>query len=248
MNDQDRGILVGMVMGDGYLGVRMRGKAYESSELTVVHSVVQRDYVAYKAELVRKIFGGVFTVREKSTTLKNGKKYFLCGFSKSHKYFSTLKHMMYRDRKKVVTDQVLGMLTVPGIAIWYMDDGHARRNLNKEGFVSSVSTQISTCCSEPEASRICEWLAVRHGVQFRPFPEGPGFSVRCNTGESHKFARLVEPYIIPSMRYKLAHVADLNLHERQAPIGKCSTCGNVIYDNRRKGMCDACYMQQYKRR
>lgn len=250
MNDQDRGILVGMVLGDGYLNVRVKktqGKyLYESSELAIVHSIKQRGYLEHKAELLRSIFGGTFSVRERHATLKNGITYPLCGFNKSNRYFRVLKGMMYRDGKKTITRQVLDMLTPQGIAIWYMDDGHARRNLNKEGYVSSVSTNIATCCPESEAVLVCGWFGETHGIKFTPFLEKGNFSVRCNTTESHKFARLIDSFVIPFMRYKLAHVADLNLHERQAPVGKCTTCGDVIFDKRRKGLCTSCYTQQYQ--
>ena len=250
MNDHDRGILVGMVLGDGYLNVRNRlnrGKyRYESSELSVVHSVKQRDYANHKAELVRKIFGGSFSTREKRANVANGKTYYLCGFSKSNRYFRVLKKMMYRDRKKTITWQVLNMLTPHGIAIWYMDDGSAKRNINQAGYVSSVSTEIATCCTEQEATIICKWFRDRYDINFKPFNMKGKTSIRCNTQESHKFARVVEPYIIPSMRYKLSHVADLILHERQAPIGNCSICNDIIRDNRWRGMCSRCYMKQYR--
>lgn len=249
MNGEERGILVGMVLGDGYLNVRYRlnsGKYnYESSELIISHSVAQKDYLMYKADLVRRIFGGNFSIREKHYTLRNGKTYFGYGFSKSNKYFKVLKGMMYRDKVKTITTHVLNMLTPHGIAIWYMDDGHARRNINNDGFVSSVSTNIATCCPEKEAILVCEWFKDKYNIRFSPFPEKGNFSIRCNTQESHNFIRLIEKFIIPSMRYKLSHVADLNLQERQAPIGYCK-CGNAIYANKWKGLCSICYMKQYR--
>lgn len=249
MNDQDRGILVGMVLGDGYLNVRYRLRKnktkedykYESSELVIVHSIKQRDYVNHKIELVRKIFGGVFSVTEKRATLSNGNTHLSCGFSKSNTYFKILQRMMYVDKKKTITYQVLNMLTPHGIAIWYMDDGHARVNLNKDGFVSSVATEFATCCSEKEAKIICDWFLEQHNIIFKPYHMRDQFCIRCNTKESHNFARLVDPYIIPSMRYKLKHVADLNLHERQAVINVCEKCGNDIYAQRCGNLCDKCY-------
>lgn len=223
MNREDRGILVGMVLGDGYLNVRNRLKdgkyKYESSELVIVHSVKQKDYCLHKADLVRRIFGGNFSLTNRTAKLSNGKCYQLIGFSKSNKYFRILKKMMYVDREKRITPQVLNMLTPHGIAIWYMDDGHARVNINKNGYVSSCSTDLSTCCSQEEAIATCNWFKEVYDINFKPYPTKGRFSIRCNTDDSHKFARIVEPFIIPSMRYKLQHVADLKLHERQAPKG-----------------------------
>ncbi len=251
MNSQDRGLLVGMVLGDGHLNVRTRLKSgkyrYESSELVIVHSVTQKAYAEYKNALVNRVFGGRCQVKPRSATLSNGKTYNLCGFCKSARYFRILKRMMYNGRNKMITANVLGMLTIPGLAIWYMDDGHARVNINKAGYVSSAATEIATCCSESEALVVCKWFLDMHSIVFKPYPTKGRFSVRCNTADSHKFARLVEPFIIPSMRYKLAHVADLDLHERKAPIGICPVCHDVVFDMRRKGLCDTCYTRQYRR-
>jgi hypothetical protein len=250
MNSEDRGMLVGMVMGDGYLNVRNRltkdGYKYVSSEIKISHSIAQLDYAKYKADLVRRIFGGKCNIYYFDTPLKTtGKTYPMCAFMKSNSYFRILKKFMYVDKIKYITSDVLNMLTPHGIAIWYMDDGHARRNISKDGFVSSVSTEIATCCSYEEVTTVINWFQSKYGIQFKPFKHVNGsFMIRCNTKDSHEFARLIQPFIIPSMLYKLSHVADLNLHECRTPIGTCKICNDVIYDNRRRNMCCKCYTRQ----
>lgn len=246
MNDEDRGILVGMILGDGYISVKKRVNAkgklsIESASLSITHSVKQRLYVEHKCELVRKIFGGTHTVHERRARLKNGKTYQLYGFIKTNPYFRILRKMLYHYGAKTFTSQALNMLTPHGIAIWYMDDGTSRINVNSKGFISSVATEIATCCSYEEAILICAWFKEKHDIAFKPFSTKESFSIRCNTENSHVFARMIEPYIIPSMRYKLSHVADLNLHERQATVGVCEKCGSPIYAQRRGKLCNRCY-------
>lgn len=245
-----------MVFGDGHLNVRKRLKSgkyeYESSELRIVHSVKQKEYVIHKAELVRRIFGGQFTVSEYNHCPPSlqGRSFRTCGFSKSHQYFKTLKGMLYPCGIKTFTPHALEMITPHGIALWYMDDGSARVNYNKDGWISSVATEIATYCSKAEAELICDWFWKEYGIEFRiafdpKCKEGSQYFIRANTSESKKFAALVQPYIIPSMLYKLSHVSNLNLHECRAPQFVCLECHGPAYGKRHKGLCSSCYSRRY---
>lgn len=132
---------------------------------------------------------------------------------KSHRYFRILKSAMYPNGKKRFTRRVLDMLSPHGIALWYMDDGSAAVNRNKHGWISSCYTNLYTYCSEEEALDICAYFKEKHDIEFRIGHEKSGCLLRANTEASRRLAKLVYPYIIPSMMYKLAHVANLNLHE-----------------------------------
>jgi hypothetical protein len=246
-------MLIGMVLGDGCINVRHRLKdgkyAYESSEMRVVHSLTQKDYCEHKAALAGKALKrspGVHVVRNGP-----GGKYLAAGFSISHPYFKQLKGWCYPEGKKTFTTRVLNMLTPEGIALWYMDDGSARYNINKDGWIKSVASDIATMCSEAEATTIKEYFMREHGIDFKVrcrkgSKADVAFYIQTNTEGSRDFARLIRPYVIPSMLYKLAHVADLESHECRASIGKCQ-CGANIYDLRRGGICTTCYSRRYYR-
>jgi len=245
-----RGVIVGMALGDGYVQVRQRlqrGKyPYEQRSMKMVHGPMQRAYCEWKAKRLGWALGG----RQINVTkVKNGPggRYDAYHFTVSHPYFGQLRRWLYPEGKKRFTRRVLDMLTPEGLAIWYMDDGSARRNLNKEGFVSSVATSIATYCSEVEARVIVEWLDETYGVKFSPrFDKRIGsYYVQGNTTASREFVGVTAPYIPECMKYKLSHVAMLSSHERQAPIGVCAGCGETLYDARRKGLCVQCY---HKRR
>lgn len=245
MNNVDRGILVGMVLGDGCLRVRDRliGKYINhQSELRIKHSYKQRVYLEYKAELVRKIFGGNATTKDTTVNLK-GKVHNQVLFVKSNPYFRTLRSVMYPNGKKTYTEQCLNYLTPNGIAIWYMDDGSAHINTNKNGWVSSCFTIISTCCSLPEVELIIKYFSEIHDISIKKmYQKDKYWSIRMNTEASQKFAKLVSPFIIPEMRYKLAHVANLNVQECKTHSSVCLQCGiNSYGNNRRKGLCGRCY-------
>jgi hypothetical protein len=221
MNKKDRGVLVGMVLGDAFLNVISRLKngkyPYIRSEIAICHSIKQEEYCIYKSELLRTLFGGVHQVRYYNHYLPvTGKSYRQCRFTKSNKYFRILKSAMYPNGKKTISRKILEWLTPHGIAIWYMDDGSMRAN-KKNGNVTSVYTEISTQVSEEEAIYIREYFKKRWSLNVKPFQSKNYWDVRFNTQESKKLVKIIKPYIIPSMRYKISLVADLLEHECQTP-------------------------------
>lgn len=245
MDAETRGRLIGMVLGDGYINTT-NGK----SEISILHAVAQRDYCEHKAGLVKQSLGGAFAVREYANG--PGGRYKAVKFVSSHAYWRQLKGWCYPENRKTFTRRVLDMLTPEGIAIWYMDDGHARRNTNRDGRVSSVSTTIATMCSEHDCDVICEYFQNVHSVAWKvrcrkSSGSDKAFYLECNTENTRKFVRLIRAYIIPSMLYKITHVTDLESHECRAHIGNCTKCAGKLFDNRRAGLCSACYSRRYYR-
>lgn len=245
MDVATRGVFIGMTLGDGYINTS-NGK----HELVILHSTTQRDYCEHKAALVRKALGGSFSVREYSNGPEG--KYKAVKFVSSHPYWKQIKGWCYPNGRKTYTRRILDMLTSEGIAIWYMDDGHARRNVNTTGWVKSVATNIATMCSEAECMVIKDYFFEVHGISWnircrKTSAIDRAFWIECGTEESRKFAQLVQPYIIQSMLYKLSHVADLGSHECRTPVGTCVNCSATIYEFRRTGLCGACYSRKYYR-
>lgn len=250
-----RGVIIGMVLGDGYVQVRTRynkGKyPYESRSMRVLHGPEQRAYCEWKAGRL----GWALGCRAPNVTqVKNGPggRYTAYQFTKNHSYFGQVRDWLYPGGNKRFTRRVLDMLTPEGVAIWYMDDGHARRNYNSRGFTSSVATDIATQCSETEAIVIRDWFLDRFDVEFKvrcfkSCSPGKQFFIQGNTEASQKFASIIAPHVPECMLYKLAHVAALSSHECRAPISECA-CGNPIYANRRGGLCDTCYSREHYQR
>ena len=252
MNIATRGRLIGMVFGDAYINVRkrMKGKySYISSEMTIVHSPKQSEYCEHKASLVRHDLHHNFSVIH-SDNVGPQKKYKQVRFSVSHPYFKQLKRWCYPHGVKTFTKQTLNMLTPEGIALWYMDDGHARININSQGKVSSVATELSTMCSKEETELIKQWFFNNFNVLFNirfdgRCREGKQFFLQANTEASREFVRIIDPFVIPSMRYKIAHVKDLDSHECRTPIDNCSHCEGIIYSKRYGGLCSSCYSSRH---
>lgn len=242
MNVETRGMVMGMVFGDGYVNT-----TGTKSELSITHSLTQADYCEHKAMRLRTAFSRSFSIGK----YRNGPggRYQCLKFCCSHPYFKTIRHWVYPGGKKYFSRQALDMLTPEGIAYWYMDDGSARRNLNDRGWTSSVATDIATCCSKVEAETIVEYFWDVHRIGFKvrcskTHNPDHAFTIQANTEQSRWFVRLIQPFVIPSMLYKIAHVADLTAHEPRDPTGRCSECQKEIFDGRRNGLCVTCYSRK----
>ena len=225
MNRAERALLVGMSIGDGYVKVS-RQKPYINtyrSELRIKHCTAQRPYLEYKADLLKKIFGGKCTIVDYLVTLKTtGKTYTQSRLLKANKYFRQIRSWLYPNGKKFISRRILDMLSLKALAIWYMDDGSMNCNRNKHKQISSVFTTIATFCSKGEADTIIEYFKEKYNIQAKKSLCSGGYTdsylIRFNTKASYEFIALIHPYIVPSMRYKMRFIDKLRLHECQASL------------------------------
>lgn len=221
MDKRTTGVILGMVAGDAYINVRTRTRqmkpwhepsSYMSSEIRVLHGMQQLAYCEYKCLLLNKLLSRNSTV----TIVKNGPggQYKAAQFSMSHPYFKLMKDWAYPNGVKTYNQLWLDHLTLESIALWYMDDGHARRQPESK-VLNSVN--IATCCSKSEVDLICDWFSGVYEIEFTPFPEKGNWSIRTNAAEGYKFVNLVRPYIIESMLYKVARAAELKFPRVPSP-------------------------------
>lgn len=227
MDKETRGLLIGMILGDGCIRLRDRLKngkyKYESIEFRVKHSINQLDYCTHKANTIKGLFGRLCNVNFTETNI-GPKWYKQCYFTCCHPYFKILYNYCYPNKKKTYSSKVLEMLTPLGIAYWYMDDGSARVNVNKQGIVSSVCTDIATMCTETQVDIIIEYFREVWDITFKKRsmknrPENTKWYIQACTADSVKFVNLIKPHVIPSMQYKIDHVRKFISHECHTPKG-----------------------------
>lgn len=211
MNKEHRGILIGMILGDGCLNVR-RDKRFPNSwhsELMMVHNYKQYDYIKYKAELIHSIFGGKMP---KITRFDNN-GYDGVRVCKSASYFRILYKWIYKDKKKTITRKILDWLTPHGLAIWWMDDGSLSMK-KRNGKIHAREGHINTYITLEQNQIICEWLYDKFDVIAKSVKNKNLYRLRINTTNLKKFIPIIEPYIIPSMQYKI----DMQYVDTSAPL------------------------------
>lgn len=209
MNATERGILIGMVWGDGCIKhkkhVQKDGTISHYYEFACGHSDIQKEYIEYKVRVFHSLTGGKFPKLCQRKFFIGDKEHEEVRFSRQHKYFGVLYDWMYPFGKKTYTRRILDYMSAAGIAFWYMDDGGLSKNKNKDGKVSSVEMRISTYCSEAEADIIIGYFKDVWDIvaKKRHHKKTDRWTIAFNTTESKKLELLIKPYVCPSMMYKL---------------------------------------------
>ena len=244
MNRRDRGILIGMGLGDGCIKTLRKQKSGKTvaAQIQIAHSMKQLEYLEHKSELLRSIFGGVHTVRIAEYYQKTLKRmYKQCMVSKSNPYFKQLYKLMYPYGKKTYTRRMLDMISPQGIALWYMDDGSLTFTYKADGSISGCFFRISTYCSEDEVDIICDYFKEVHRMELRKHycKRTKLWTVGGRTKVFNQFKTLIDKYIIPSMRYKLEPITKPDGQERIAPHGVCKECKNDV-KKLIAGLCTTC--------
>ena len=183
LSEVQREVIVGSLLGDG----AMRCKT--NALLEVNHSLHQRGYVDWKyrhlANLVRtppkprNSNGGRIAYRFVTRSLEELTPYF---------------RMFYAGGTKRVPELELTQLT---LAVWFMDDGSRSR--------SSVYLNTQQY-DQTSQERLLRLLREQWGIEGTLNRDKSYYRIRISVAGMKRFAQLVEPYLLPELRYKLPQV------------------------------------------
>lgn len=199
-----------MLLGDGCLKTKNHtlkdGTKSTYYEYVICHSIKQQEYLEYKRNLFHSIMGGKLPKISFEDIILGNKKHQSCRFSRCNKYFRIIHKRLYsKNNKKYFTRKVLDYLTPQAIALWYMDDGGLKKSKRPDGSISSCQTMLFTYFSEKEADVVLQYFSERWNIIGKKYlyTKNQTWYLGFNTTEGRKFEQLVQPYIIPSMYYKL---------------------------------------------
>ncbi len=192
LTDIQREILVGLLLGDACLETQNRGRTYR---LKIEHSVAQAQYVQHLYEVFREwVLGGP---QVKSQRIA-GKIYHKLWFNTvSHSAFRFYAQQFYRNGVKVVPKLIHRFLTARGLAYWFMDDGSIK---SKESKAVLFNTQGF---GNHDIARLIGVLQGKFGLEAKRRSQPEGQQIYLSGRSYERFCTLVEPYVIPQMRYKL---------------------------------------------
>lgn len=111
-------IILGTVLGDGHLSLQKANAQFITSV-----AVGDKDYLFWKYEELKST--GLF----REPILHRGPSYGNPEYpswrmeSRRHPIFTELQKLFYKDRKKVISQEILSRVESLGLAVWYMDDG-----------------------------------------------------------------------------------------------------------------------------
>ena len=191
LRDWEIGVLAGTLLGDGNLTLNKQGHA----RFRVRHCDRQREYVDVLHHLFFRFCTNDVTV---SYVEETGYAYH--GFSTIwHPDFTRLYNMMYRDGKKIVTQEVLDLLTVPGLVCWFYDDGSK---------LSGKTYSLSTCGFTLEENKLIrQHLFRRFGIKTSIMRKSNGvkryYYLYFARGTVHILERYISDLYLPCFGYKL---------------------------------------------
>ena len=125
--------------------------------------------------------------------------------TKSLPFLKLLRRILYDSNgKKHITGKILNRLSLQELAIWWMDDGSMSKKINKKtGNIKSLVFTLSTCISKEDNEKIIEFFYSKFSIKFGIRKMKNQYALICGTKEGKKLSKLLYPYLIPSMQYKL---------------------------------------------
>lgn len=194
MNKSERAFILGCVIGDGHLR-----KRDGNVSLSITHCAKQREYLEWKVLKLSSALnnGRVANIREVDN---NG----YVGFSweKGHKYLRILYKWFYKNKTKSISRYLLNFLTEEAIAVWYMDDGSLSYK-KRDGEIHAREFTLNTYLSLEENQIIVDYFKEAWSIEFKIVKSKNHYRLRCGGREGWKLIKLIKPYIVPCMLYKI---------------------------------------------
>ena len=187
----NRSLIIGMLLGDATIH-------RESHNLRIIHGANQREYLEYKVMILQREQREPLVVQEFDNSGYVGFR--VC--TKRRPIYRILRNRLYRNGIKTPAREILDQLDLPAIAIWFMDDGSTSFK-NRNGKVHAVEVTLNTYLSREDNETIVMYFQETWGIRWGLNLSKGKYRLRMGTIEGRKFCALIEPYIIPSMRYKI---------------------------------------------
>jgi hypothetical protein len=190
------GLIVGTVLGDGYLS---QHSTSHNTNLAITHCPKQKKYALLKYFLLKQLCINEPFERERADP--NLRIYYVLE-TIYHPDLNLLRNLIYKDGKKIVTKEVLNLLTVPGFALWFMDDG----------FKKSGKKHVYGLCTHgfslEENKLIREHFFKKFNIKTtiltsRNKYDKKYYYLHFAQDTVQIFEKLVAPFIIPCMLHKM---------------------------------------------
>jgi LAGLIDADG DNA endonuclease family len=183
LTEVQHAIVTGTLLGDG----SMRCKA--NALLEINHSANQKGYVEWKYRELADLVATPPAIRD-----GNGGRQACRFVTRSLPALTPYYRVFYEDGRKRAPDVELSALT---LAVWVMDDGSRSRNavyLNTQQFdLQSQCTLLQALYDQWEIE-----AALNRDKGYH--------RIRVSVAGTRELVRLIEPHVLPELRYKLPQV------------------------------------------
>lgn len=191
LTKNQREIIAGTLLGDGHLETQDNGKTYR---LKIEHCDAQAQYLAWLYQELRS-----WIPSKPYTKTKNGNVY-VGVRTFSHKSLTTYGKIFYRNGKKILPKAMEKLITPLSLAIWFMDDGSLKSTRHRTYVIHTLGY------SRKELEEVQKILLKKFNLSTSLHSQkGKYWRLYIQSKSADKFKQIIEPYILPSMRYKLGN-------------------------------------------
>ena len=193
-----KAILVGTLLGDGYL----QKTGEKNARLRLEHGGKQKDYVLWKMHAFPRLFQGkpVYLRRVHTKTLATYE--YWRAQSSASPVLGTWRALFYPGGKKRIPENLVEILTEPlALAVWYMDDGYYNpKDHNSFLYLGRVSRKEAECAQD--------MLSKNFELSVRIYDKkNKGFALYFSTVETKKLHTLIRQHVVlPTFAYKLGDI------------------------------------------
>ena len=192
LSDQQREVLVGLLLGDACLETQNGGKTYR---LKIEQSEKHQDYLQHLYDL----FAEWVLTQPRKRQVHSGDfvSVNLAFQTVSHSAFRFYAQNFYGNQKKTVPKLIGHWLTPKALAYWYMDDG-SMKSKDSKGVI--FNTQGFT---KNEVNLLSKVLGHKYGLSAKLRKQKDGHQIYISGSSYEDFIQIVKPHVIPSMLYKI---------------------------------------------
>ena len=190
-------VIIGSLLGDGRLECRSRGIRHsKTARFRAHHGNNQKQYVLWKYQILKNL---VSTPPKSITRLDNKRNKFETSW-----YFHTISlpelgiihEWFYSDNIKRLPVNLEQVFTPYMLAVWYMDDG---------SYTGSSCILNTHCLQMSEQQRVRLMLLNKFNISSTIIKDRHQYKINIGASQLNKLMKIVSPYIIPTMSYKIVY-------------------------------------------
>ena len=188
-------VVLGSLLGDARLECRSGKRGEKTARLRIHHSEKQKDYVLWKYEILKDFVSkGPRRIMVWHDLKRDHTHYSWYFHTTSFREFGMLHGEFYQGDIKILPEDIFRVMTPRMLAVWFMDDG----SNTQESFTFSTH-----CFSVEDQRKIVAFFHQNYGVDAKIVKDRTKHKLAIGRFEYKRFKQIVEPYIIPSMIYKI---------------------------------------------
>lgn len=192
LSNKQREILVGLILGDGHLETLNDGKTYR---LKVEHSLKQREYLDWLYLNFKDWINKTPEVRKRTSCGKIIETYGFTTYTSG--IFRFYAQQFYQNKKKIIPKIIDKIITPQSLAVWFMDDGSIKSKAHKSLVIHTHGY------SKNDLILITKVLQKKFGLKVGLQKQYDKWRLYIFSESISSFKKIIFPYILPSMRYKL---------------------------------------------